>query len=157
LKHIARRGRSNGEVKMPVIELTPQAYQLVVERAEALQRPLTEVASELILTEATASIHPYVERRVGVLGGKPVVKGTRLPVWQLAERLQLGDSPEDLLDAYQHISAAALYDAISYYYDHRLEIQQQIEQNRLEIVLEAYNATLNEDGRIIFAVADTHA
>jgi uncharacterized protein (DUF433 family) len=84
------------------------------------------------------------------LGGKPTIKGTRLAVWQIVERIKLGDSPDDLLNAYSHLPAAAIYDAISYYYDHREEIKAQIEENRLENALARHNAVMDERGRITF-------
>lgn len=77
-------------------------------------------------------------------------------MWQLAERLKLGDSPDDLLNAYAHLSAAAIYDAMSFYYDHREEIERQIEQNRLEDVLTRYQAVIDERGRITFPDASAN-
>jgi uncharacterized protein (DUF433 family) len=135
---------------MPTIELTPQAYELLVRRARKMNRSPTEMVSELILSEPEDRPHPYVERRVGVLNGRPIIKGTRLPIWQIAVRLQLGDTPDDLVEQYSHISAAAIYDAISYFLDHRDEIEEEINANRLETVLSQHNATMDERGVITF-------
>lgn len=132
---------------MPTVEVSPQAYEIIVRQAQETAQSPDEVASQMI---TTATEHPYVERRPDVLDGKPTIKGTRLPLWQLAERLKLGDSPDDLLDAYPHLSAAAVYDALSYYYDHRPEIERQIEENRLENSLTRHNAKLDEHGRLTF-------
>ncbi len=142
---------------MPTIELTRQAYEIITQRANETKRSPGDVASEIITAEAEAKPHPYVEQRKGVLGGKPVVKGSRLPVWQIAVRLQLGDSPDEILDDYPQLSAAALYDAISYYFDHRAEIERQIEENQLENTLARHNAVLDEQGRISFRDLPTHA
>jgi len=135
---------------MTVIHVTPQAYEIVARRAQETRRSPDEVASQIITANATTTEHPYVERRYDVLGGKPTIKGTRLPVWQLAERIKLGDSPDDLLNAYLHLPAAAVFDAISYYYDHREEIEAQIEENRLENALAHHNAVMDERGQITF-------
>jgi uncharacterized protein (DUF433 family) len=135
---------------MAIIELTPQAYELLVRRAQEMNRSPKEIASELILSGSDAHPHPYVERRTGVLSGRPVIKGTRLPIWQIAVRLQLGDTPDDLIEQYPHISAAAIYDAISYFLDHRDEIEEEINANRLETVLSQHNATMDERGVITF-------
>jgi len=135
---------------MTTINVTPEAYEIIARWAEETHRSLDEIASQIITTHAAMTEHPYIERRDDVLGGKPTIKGTRLPVWQIAERLKLGDSPDELLNAYLHLPAAAIYDAISYYYDHREEIEQQIEENRLENVLAQHNATMDEQGRITF-------
>lgn len=135
---------------MTVIHATPQAYEIVARRAQETRRSPDEVASQIITANATTTEHPYVERRYDVLGGKPTIKGTRLPVWQLAERIKLGDSPDDLLNAYPHLSAAAVFDAISYYDDHCEEIEREIEENRLENALAHHNAVMDERGRITF-------
>ncbi len=141
---------------MPTIELTRQAYEIVAQRANETRRSLSEIASEIITAKADDKPHPYVEQRNGVVGGKPVIKGTRLPIWQIAERLRAGDSPDDFLSDYPQVSAAALYDAISYYFDHRIEIERQIEENQLEHVLTRYHAVLDEQGRITFQDLPTH-
>lgn len=132
---------------MPTVEISPQAYAIIVRQAQERAQSPDEAASQLI---TAATEHPYVEHRPEVLGGKPTIKGSRLPVWQLAERLKLGDSPDELLDAYPHLSAAAVYDALSYYYDHRAEIEHQIEENRFENSLTRQRARLDEQGRITF-------
>lgn len=54
---------------------------------------------------------PYIEQRPGIMLGKPVIKGTRLTVELLLERLSDGETPADLLDSYprlrpEHIRAA---------------------------------------------------
>jgi uncharacterized protein (DUF433 family) len=40
--------------------------------------------------------------------------------------LQYGLSPDELLTYYPHVGLAAIYDALSYYYDHRTEIDAEI-------------------------------
>ena len=135
---------------MTVIHVTPQAYGIIERRAKEMHRTPDEIASQIITAQSAMTEHPYVERRYDVLGGKPTIKDTRLPVWQIAERLKLGDSPDDLLNAYSHLPAAAIFDAISYYYDHREEIELQIDENRLENTLTRHNAVMDERGCITF-------
>ena len=58
----------------------------------------------------------YVERRPDVMLGKPVIKGTRLTVELLLERLGDAWSASDLLEAYpdlrpEHLLAAQSYAA----------------------------------------------
>ena len=142
---------------MTVIHVTPQACEIVMRRAQETRRSPDEVASQIITANASATEHPYVERRYDVLGGKPTIKDTRLPVWQIAERIKLGDSADDLLNAYSHLPAAAIFDAISYYYDHREEIEHEIEENRLAGTLARHNAVMDERGRITFQNQPTDA
>ncbi len=58
----------------------------------------------------------YIEQRPDVMLGKPVIKGTRLTVELILERLGDGWPASDLLDAYpdlrtEHIHAAQSYAA----------------------------------------------
>ena len=60
----------------------------------------------------------YIERRPGVMLGKPVCKGTRLTVELILDRLGSGDTSEDLLASYpnlkrEHIQAAQAYAAMA--------------------------------------------
>ena len=60
----------------------------------------------------------YIEQRPDVMCGKPVIKGTRLTVELILERLSEGDSEADLLDSYprlrpEHIRAALAFGAAS--------------------------------------------
>ena len=58
----------------------------------------------------------YIEQRPGVMLGKPVIKGTRIPVELILRKIAEGASTADLLDAYprlkpEDIQAALLYAA----------------------------------------------
>ena len=72
--------------------------------------------------------HPYIEKKAGVCGGDPVIKGTRIRVSLIAE-LERGDhSVDEFIASYPHLNHAQVYDALSYYYDHREEIEQAISE-----------------------------
>ena len=45
-----------------------------------------------------------IEKRPGVLGGKPVVKGTRISVELITGRLEGGATEEEILQSYPHIA-----------------------------------------------------
>lgn len=60
----------------------------------------------------------YLERRADVLGGTPVIKGTRLSVYALAARADAGDAISDLADDYPEVSVAAIRAAIDYAHAH---------------------------------------
>ena len=60
----------------------------------------------------------YIEQRPDVMLGKPVIKGTRLTVELILERLSDGDLEAELLDSYprlrpEHIRAAMAFAAAS--------------------------------------------
>jgi uncharacterized protein (DUF433 family) len=85
-----------------------------------------------MLSAASQVKHPYVSVRKGVCGGKPIVVGTRIPVWALAGWLQKGYSAEKIQrEIYPSLGLAEIYDALSYYYDHKEEIDQQLTENAL--------------------------
>ena len=94
--------------------------------------------------------HPHIVKVPGVAGGKPTIEGTRLSVVFIVRQLRTGDTPEDILAGWPYLKPAAVYDAISYYYDHQEEIDRYIEENTPEAVMERYRLTGNEFGGIVF-------
>ena len=55
-----------------------------------------------------------IESRIGVLGGKPVIKGTRIPVYLILELLGAGLSIEDNLNEYPELTKEDVLDAIRF-------------------------------------------
>ena len=59
---------------------------------------------------------PHIEQREGVLGGKPVCRGTRVPVVLVMQHMAAGWTREELLANYptlraEHIAAALAFAA----------------------------------------------
>jgi uncharacterized protein (DUF433 family) len=79
--------------------------------------------------------YPHVVRRPGVVGGRPRIEGTRIPVWQIGNLWNLGETAAELLEAYTRLTPAALHSALAYYFDHRDEIDAEVDGNRPERVL----------------------
>lgn len=72
-------------------------------------------------------MHPHITTDPAICGGSPCLAGTRISVRVIVTYvLRHGVSPEELLAYYPHISLAAIYDALSYYYDNREEIERDI-------------------------------
>jgi uncharacterized protein (DUF433 family) len=94
--------------------------------------------------------HPYVVRIQGVCGGRPIVKGTRIPVSHIAQLYKVGNSVEEIVQAHSQLSAAAVFDTISYYLDHQVEIEQEIAENRFEALINKHNLTVDERGIVHF-------
>jgi len=90
--------------------------------------------------------HPHVVRVEGV----PMLRGTRLAVRLVAQLHRAGDSVDDILQAYPHLAPAVIHDAISYYLDHRAELEQEIAAHRIEAVLARVGGTMDERGFITF-------
>ena len=75
--------------------------------------------------------HPYFERRPGVCGGEPVIVGTRFPVRSVVTSIyRLGMTPEEIVEAWPYLTLAHVYDALSFYHDHRTVVDRAIRGNR---------------------------
>lgn len=71
-----------------------------------------------------------IESTPGIVGGKPRIAGHRITVQDVAiwhERL--GRSVDEIAADYD-LSLAEIYAALAYYFDHRAEIDQSIEESR---------------------------
>ena len=60
----------------------------------------------------------YIEQHPNVMLGKPVIKGTRLTVEMILEKLGDGWPPEDLLAAYPDLSSVHIRAAQAYAADY---------------------------------------
>jgi uncharacterized protein (DUF433 family) len=79
--------------------------------------------------------HPHIESRKGYCGGSPIIAGTKFPVRSVVNYvLRQGMSPEELIKEFGHLTLAQVHDALSYYYDHQVEIDRDIEENTEEHV-----------------------
>ena len=78
--------------------------------------------------------HYYITHNPRIQGGEPIIKGTRFPVRSVVFYIvKEGILPEELAREFPHLSLSAIYDAISYYYDHTEEIESLIEKNKEEL------------------------
>jgi len=75
--------------------------------------------------------HPYIIRKKAVLGGKPIIKDTRIKVSQIAIYYEKMDyTPDEIVQALPHLTLAQVHDALSYYYENMKEIDRQIAEER---------------------------
>jgi uncharacterized protein (DUF433 family) len=75
--------------------------------------------------------HRYIVRDDAILGGEPIVVGTRTPVRAVVDLWRLGVTPEEIPTHLPHLTLAQVFNALSYYADHQAEIERYIEQNRI--------------------------
>jgi uncharacterized protein (DUF433 family) len=73
--------------------------------------------------------HPYVIRVQGPGGEQARVKGTGISVALIAALFNRGETTSGLLAMYPSLTPAALYDALSHYFDHKAEIDAEIDGN----------------------------
>jgi uncharacterized protein (DUF433 family) len=60
------------------------------------------------------STHPRITTDPAVMGGTPVVRGTRVPVDLLLRKLGEGATMDDLLASYPHLARADVHAALLY-------------------------------------------
>ena len=95
-------------------------------------------------TEGVADIaHPYVERCSDVQGGQAVIKGSRFPVSSIVQNYRRGLSVDDILSEFPWLRPEEVHDALSYWYDHRSDIDGEISSlTDLDRAMQAYPPTL---------------
>ena len=79
----------------------------------------------------TATEHHYVITDDQILGGEPIIRGTRTPVRAIVELWRQGINAEEIESHLPHLTLAQVFDALSYYSDHTSEINAFIEANRI--------------------------
>lgn len=71
----------------------------------------------------------HIESKPGVCGGKPCIAGTRIRVQDIYVWHELqGQSADEIVSRFPHITMADVYAALSYCWDHRAELQQQMQE-----------------------------
>ncbi len=91
----------------------------------------------------TTVAYRYITQVPGVQGGEPCIRGTRTPVRSIVQYWQLGQSADAIVEGLPHLTLAQVFEAMSYYYDHRDQIDSLIEKHRIpEHLLEATTKSL---------------
>lgn len=71
--------------------------------------------------------HPYIVSLKTHCGGRPVIVGTKFPVRSVVFYvLKQGMTPEELVKEFYHLTLPQVYDALSYYYENREEIDKEL-------------------------------
>lgn len=72
----------------------------------------------------------YIVQEEGICGGHPRIVGTRLKVLHIAlEYERLGWTPDQICEAHPGITLSQVHAAMSYYYDHKQEIDRTIRED----------------------------
>ncbi len=80
---------------------------------------------------STATEHLYITSNDQILGGEPIIRGTRTPVRAIVELWRQGSQPEEICRQLPHLTLAQVFAALSYYSDHQESINAHIERNRI--------------------------
>lgn len=66
----------------------------------------------------------HIERKPGVCGGKPCIRGTRIRVWDVHVWHDLrGQTPAEIVALFPQLSLADIHAALAYYLDYRDDIE----------------------------------
>lgn len=86
----------------------------------------------------TIVLHPHIEKTSTICSGEPVIKGTRISVRLIAEFERLGKTVDEIIAMYPHLTHAQVYDALSYYYDNKEEVNSYIEESSEKHIKQEY-------------------
>ena len=76
---------------------------------------------------ASSSPHDFITQTPDICGGAPVIAGTRIRVSHIAYRYERErQSPDEIVQAYPHLTLAQVHAALAYYYSHRDAIDREI-------------------------------
>lgn len=78
---------------------------------------------------ATAPEKCHVETTAGTCGGRPRIAGTRIRVQDVVVWTEQGQSPDEIVVSFPHLSLADVYAALAYYHDNRSLIDQHLRED----------------------------
>ena len=70
--------------------------------------------------------YPYIGSTPDIANGEPLIEGTRITVRCIAGYYQMGMSVDEILNSLTHLSQAQVHAALTYYFDHQKEIDEDI-------------------------------
>ena len=73
--------------------------------------------------------HPHIVRKSGRRGGEPIIRDTALTVRTIVQRVQKGESPEQIVEIFPALTLAQVHAALSYYHERPTEIETYIRKN----------------------------
>jgi uncharacterized protein (DUF433 family) len=76
------------------------------------------------MATAAKVTYPHIVKIPDYCGGKAAIDKTRVRVADVVAAHQRGMSPEQILEAYEHLTLSQVHAALAYYYDNREEIEE---------------------------------
>lgn len=72
--------------------------------------------------------HPYVVSDPEIAGGSACIEGTRITVRCIAGYYEMGMTVDEILLALRHLKPAHVHSALAYYFDHKQEIVEEMQE-----------------------------
>ena len=101
------------------------------------------------MTIPVSTDYRYIDRVPNICGGRPIIKGTRTPIKSIVGYHKMGMGLEEILEGLPFLTPAQIYEALSYYYDHQAEIENDIREGQVEHLVERYGLKVTTDGRLL--------
>lgn len=131
---------------MQTVTLSDITYQLLEREAESRSSTPDQVADQVLREQLTPK-HPHIELVQKPSGATAVIKGTRIAVGHIVGYMRMGETPELLVqNILPHLTLAQVHDALSYYYDHQAEVDDEMRQNTEEYGKAYLHERLGEEG-----------
>lgn len=80
--------------------------------------------------------------------GEAYIDGSRVKVKQLIFHYRSGVSIEEILEGFPNITAAQFFDALSYYHDHKDQVNESLERDGLETIQEELGVARKSNGTL---------
>lgn len=111
---------------MHTITLSEGTFNRLENKARETAQSTDDLAEQLLRQQLEPQ-HPYIEIVNETLGPSALIKGTRVTVNNIVAYTRLGETPESMTqEIMPHLTLAQVYDALSYYHDHRAEIDYEL-------------------------------
>jgi uncharacterized protein (DUF433 family) len=88
-------------------------------------------------------IESHIEITPGTCGGKPRISGHRILVQDIALWTEEGRSADEIVAEFPQLSLSDVYAALTYYHDHRQQIDQDIQEDEEFLAQIMSNRKLN--------------
>ena len=73
--------------------------------------------------------YPHLAANPRIVGGAPIIKGTRIAVRAIAGYYQLGMGVDEILQSLPHLSQSQVHAAPNFYFDHQEAIDRDLRRN----------------------------
>jgi uncharacterized protein (DUF433 family) len=81
-----------------------------------------------------AFTHFHVTTDKAICAGSPIIRGTRTRVANIAGYYLMGLTPEEIQRELPHLGLSQVSDALAFYFDHRREIERELQEDKEELV-----------------------
>jgi|CXWL01.1.fsa_nt_gi uncharacterized protein (DUF433 family) len=131
---------------MTTIALSETTYQLLQQQARSNDQTPDQLADEL-LREQLAPKHAYIQVVERLGGPQAMITDTRISVSDIVGYLRIGETPESIVEKIlPHLTLAQVYDTLSYYHDHKSEIEQELAESTEEYGQAYLRERLGDEG-----------